>query len=59
VYLEPDQSGSAVGQQVKPTLRKTIVDSDRLALNPAELTQSLPEPLDEETLGAVEEAIPR
>src|SRR5262249_39731750 len=43
VHLEPDQLGREVGQPVKPTLRKSIVDDDVLAFNPPELAQPLPE----------------
>src|SRR4029453_9462434 len=43
VHLEPDQLGREVGQPVEPTLRKSIVDDNILALNPPELAQPLPE----------------
>jgi hypothetical protein len=43
VHLEPDQLGRQVGQPVDPTLGKSIVDDNILALNPPELAQPLPE----------------
>ena len=39
VHLEPDQLGRKIGQPVEPTLRKSIVDDNILALNPPELAQ--------------------
>jgi hypothetical protein len=38
IHLEPDQLGRELGQPVEPTLRKTIVDNDVLALHQPELT---------------------
>jgi hypothetical protein len=43
VHLEPHQLGRQVGQPVDPTLRKSIVDDNILALNPPEFAQLLPE----------------
>jgi hypothetical protein len=43
VRLEPDQLGREGGQPVEPTLRKSIVDDNILALSLPELAQPFPE----------------
>jgi hypothetical protein len=48
VHLEPDQLGRKVEQPVEPTLRKSIVDDNILALNPPEFAQPLPKRIEQE-----------